>query len=261
MAPKADGFSYTRHWHFAATGRLALLGRCAGTNQLGGLDQVAKDADLIQAYGLQVCVAATGNQLVENVGMGQKVFVHDQDDCPVHPVDSKRLQLVVYRRVQVRQSGNRRVAGHSADSGGWRGARVNRPAVRTKQGAKGSQTVLAHAEDGSDMADWAHSAVRDAPENCPPGSDCQDRIAKIGLPVSHHATTGNRPPDRNRSYSFGLPTNRPRSRAKTINTAPAPRANQYPVSRSETILIFISVLGSRYVDLPMKLVPAHPALS
>ena len=184
LAPKADGFSYTRHWHFAATGRLALLGRCAGTNQLGGLDQVAKDADLIQAYGLQVCVAATGNQLVENVGMGQKVFVHDQDDCPVHPVDSKRLQLVVYRRVQVRQSGNRRVAGHSADSGGWRGARVNRPAVRTKQGAKGSQTVLAHAEDGSDMADWAHSAVRDAPENCPPGSDCQDRIAKIGLPRS-----------------------------------------------------------------------------
>ena len=89
----------------------------------------------------------------------------------------------------------------------------------------------------------------------------QDRIAKIGLPVSHHATRGNRPPDRNRSYAFGLPTNRPRSRAKTINTAPAPRANQYPVSRSETILIFISVLGSRYVDLPMKLVPAHPALS
>ena len=56
------------------------------------------------------------------------------------------------------------------------------PARRPHHGAKGSQTGLAQAEDGSDMGTGAPRSPRCARALSP----------KIGLPVSHHATTGNR---------------------------------------------------------------------
>lgn len=135
-----------------------------------GLPRGAKAADLMQARGLQVCIAATGDQLVENGGMAQMVIVHGQDGGRDHLIDSKRLQLVGYRRVQVRQSGYGR---------GPTGPRAAQKGIAQPKGRGPHRGWFWHGRLGTPRLPRCARALS----------------SKIGLPVSHHATTGNCRPD------------------------------------------------------------------
>lgn len=191
LSPTRDGFSYTRHWIFAATRRWASSDLLAGTNQPGAAGPRSGD--------------------VADGKIGREEILRDREDCPVHPLIADiPASCINLFRFGNQETGPPPVTAPSAGTGA--GHRSTGPHNRTK----GSRT-------GWRMAGRLRNKGMGAPRK---PRYARALSCRIGLPVSHRAVTGNRPADRNRFQAFGLPTNRPRSRARTTSTAPAPTANQ-----------------------------------
>lgn len=107
----------------------------------------------------------------------QQVFVHYYHDCPVHPVESKRLQIVVYRRVRFgdQEMGAWVVTAPTAVEARRWVAGINRPPAPLGKG----QSNWHGPGGGSFRRDRrTRPAARDAPDHCSIGADCLSGITR-----------------------------------------------------------------------------------